>query len=437
MRIPIYFILSYICFISCQTIQLQNNQIILASLTSATAYQYYYFSIPAQTQLLAAKPNIYLTITSCTQTGLNAFLSTTNNITIPQNGTPLNNVNGLMVWSSNSTVNEIWIAVGTNQTENTGTYEIGVSTQQSMHLVYNDTNSTVPSMTLDDTDGDSALFLSNPLGGYLPNSTLIITSNQPAELSWSLCAAKIYNISGININQTMTTRGPTPDTTRNQFFISGLSEATSYRAYLLETSNGITGMTAPITFKTKAGSGCQLVHDLSFCSQVAYSVPSNPMLDRYSLATEYDNQAYTTFQPFATSLSQYNCESTQYSLVRNCTDCYRDYKAWLCAVTIPRCTDTSDLRQGSPLAAAPALRDVSVNGSRNAWIDNSVKPNEWTELLPCIDLCYHVVQSCPPYLQFYCPVGDLARDQYGYWQTGDIIINNTAHQFGVNNPTYY
>jgi calcium channel MID1 len=32
-------------------------------------------------------------------------------------------------------------------------------------------------------------------------------------------------------------------------------------------------------------------------------------------------------------------------------------------------------------------------------------------------------------------VGDLARDQYGYWQTGDIIINNTAHQFGVNNPT--
>ncbi|CAO3702780.1 unnamed protein product [Rhizopus stolonifer] len=342
-----------------------------------------------------------------------------------------------MTWNSNHTTSKIWIAVGNNQTTNTGTYEIGVSIQQSMHSIYNSTESTSPSITLDDTDANNALFLSNPLSGNLPNNTLLFTSGQPAELSWSICAAKLYAVSGISVNQTMTTRGPTNDT-RYQLFASGLTETSSYRAYLLQTSNGFTGMTEPIALNTKTGSVCQLVYDLPFCNQVAYSVASNPTTDRWSLASQYDAQAQTTFEPFALSLSQFNCESTQYSLVRNCTDCYRDYKTWLCAVTIPRCADTSDFVQDYTIPtapAAPALREVPINGSRNPWVDSTLSPVESTELLPCIDLCYHVVQSCPPYMQFYCPVSDLASIQYGYWQTGDTVVNNTVYRFDVNRPT--
>ncbi|KAI9245324.1 stretch-activated Ca2+-permeable channel component-domain-containing protein [Sporodiniella umbellata] len=432
------FVILLICIspILCQTTQLQNNQIKSASLSSDAGYQYYYFSIPAQTQLSSSTPNIYLTIASCNVLGLSAYLSTSSNVTMPQNRILLNNTNGLISWNSNHSTSEIWVTVSTNQTTS-GMYEIGASTQRSVHLMYNSTDSTVPSVTLDDTDANNALFLTNSLNGNLPNNTLIITSDQPDELSRSICAAKMNTVSNINLNQTMTTRGPTNDT-RYQLFVSGLAEASSYKAYLLHTTEGITGMTEPFTFYTKAGSVCRLVHDLTFCNQVAYSVASNPNIDRWSLAAQYDTQAQALFEPFATSLSQFNCESTQYSLVRNCTDCHRDYKSWLCAVTIPRCTDNSTLSQDHKLRsapAAPAIRNIPVNGSRNPWVDSALSPGESTELLPCIDLCYHVVQSCPPYLQFHCPAGDLVSNQYGYWQTGKTVVNNIAYQFDANHPT--
>ena len=62
------------------------------------------------------------------------------------------------------------------------------------------------------------------------------------------------------------------------------------------------------------------------------------------------------------------------------------------------------------------MRPIAVNGSRNKWIDEAVAPGPYTELLPCIDLCYQVVQSCPPFMAFNCPKGDLAALQYGYWK---------------------
>ncbi|ORE08894.1 hypothetical protein BCV72DRAFT_78993 [Rhizopus microsporus var. microsporus] len=442
MLIPIPFLfllLSHIQHTTCQTIQLQNNQIVSASSTSAE-YQHYYFSVPTQIQLLAQKLNIYLSITSCNQPDLIAFLSTSNT-TEPQNGIRLDNTNGLITWNSNHSVSEIWVAISANQTkDNSGqwSYEIAASTQQIMHPVYNNSDPTAPYITLDDTDRNSALFLSNALDEPFPNSTILITSGQPTGLSWSLCAAKLHSVPQLSINRTITTRGPT-NATRYQFLISNLTDNASYQAYLLQENNGVAGISMPIPIKTKASAVCQLIYDLPFCNQVAYSVPSNSAVSRWDLAAQYDTQAQALFDPFDVSLSQFNCESTQYSLVRNCTDCYRDYKTWLCSVTIPRCTDltsSAGLIQGSDkIKAAPAVRDVPINGSRNPWIDSTLQPSAWTELLPCIDLCYHVVQSCPPYLQFFCPVGDLASVQYGYWQTGNATVNGTTYQFNLNNPT--
>ena len=98
-----------------------------------------------------------------------------------------------------------------------------------------------------------------------------------------------------------------------------------------------------------AESNCALMYNLSFCSEVAYAVPSNP--DKFSpttglpdLAATYDKTASDWYQVFNYSLQQIPCNITstaQYSLARNCDDCARAYKQWLCAVTIPRCDDFS------------------------------------------------------------------------------------------------
>jgi calcium channel MID1 len=182
-----------------------------------------------------------------------------------------------------------------------------------------------------------------------------------------------------------------------------------------------------------------LIYGLDFCNQVAYSVatnPNDPGADIWNLTQSYDQNAVQVFQPFATALSQFNCDTTQYSLVRNCTDCYNDYKNWMCSVLIPRCTTPSPFNQANvDNGPSQALHEVPFNQSRNPWIDSTYSPNQWTELLPCIDLCYRVVQSCPPFMQFNCPSGDIALSQYGYWQAGTASQNGTAAVFDVNNPT--
>jgi calcium channel MID1 len=328
-----------------------------------------------------------------------------------------------------------------------------------------DTTDTAPSISLDDTDRNNALFLSNIYRGTAPNSTIVITAGMPTELAYSSCAALLHKVPNYSVNTTLTTRGPTNDT-RQQFMVANLTQDTTYKAYMMQSSGSSTGMTLPITVYTKTGkccfeiweieneysnniiivsidSNCRLIYDLPFCNQVAYSVPVSPdsysTSDIWNISSAYDQQAAKLFDPFDVALEQFNCETTQYSLVRNCTDCYRDYKTWLCAVTIPRCTDSassSDLSQGTDdVKAAPAIRDISAGASRNGWIDTAMAPGEWTELLPCIDLCYHVVQSCPPFMQFYCPQGDLAAVQYGFWQTGNATVNGTLYNFDVNNPT--
>lgn len=37
-------------------------------------------------------------------------------------------------------------------------------------------------------------------------------------------------------------------------------------------------------------------------------------------------------------------------------------------------------------------------------IDTDIHPGPYKEVLPCSDLCYSLVQSCPASLQFVCPL---------------------------------
>ncbi|KAG0180586.1 stretch-activated cation channel mid1 [Apophysomyces sp. BC1034] len=215
--------------------------------------------------------------------------------------------------------------------------------------------------------------------------------------------------------------------------VSNVNKDTTYIAYLLQQDGLRLGMGPPIPVRTKNSPNCQLIYNLGFCDQVAYNVPATGS-DIWNVTASYDDQAKTLFEPFDRALSQFNCETTQYSLVRNCTDCYNDYKRWLCAVSIPRCTSPSPIDQVNH-KPAPATRRINGGESRNPWVDEKFEVSEWTEMLPCIDLCYRVVQSCPPFLQFFCPEGDLAWLQYGYWQTGTIETNKSMVDYDINYPT--
>src|SRR2546423_4030826 len=203
------------------------------------------------------------------------------------------------------------------------------------------------------------------------------------------------------------------------------------------------------------------MYNLSFCSEVAYAVPSNPKLFSPTtglpdLAAKYDKYAADMYQFFNNSLQQIPCNTTsnaQYSLARNCDDCARAYKEWLCAVTIPRCEDFSNpstwlmprntaqtFTNGSSMvlpASVPngpngltfladsqtLLNTVATNSSRNPLIDSDIKPGPYKEVLPCQDLCYGLVQSCPAALQFGCPFPGKGLEQsYGKRSNDSGII---------------
>lgn len=144
-----------------------------------------------------------------------------------------------------------------------------------------------------------------------------------------------------------------------------------------------------------------------------------------TLANYYDHNAESLYQNFSVSLQQVACNTTvsaQYSLARNCTDCSRDYKNWLCAVTIPRCDDiysiTPELMprglgqatlNGTQIDLAPL--NIQQNDTQLPWfkesrlpqIDIDIRPGPYKELLPCMDLCYDIVRSCPAVMGFACP----------------------------------
>ncbi len=140
------------------------------------------------------------------------------------------------------------------------------------------------------------------------------------------------------------------------------------------------------------------------------------------------------YENFNKSLDQVACEapSTQrYSLARNCSDCAAAYKEWLCSVTIPRCEDFSN---DAPYLQPRAMSQLfpggegldeesrrkypnitAFNSSRNPLIDSEIKPGPYKEVLPCDDICYNIVQSCPSSLGFGCPLpkhGDVFKYSY-------------------------
>ncbi|MCJ1306891.1 stretch-activated cation channel mid1 [Agyrium rufum] len=234
------------------------------------------------------------------------------------------------------------------------------------------------------------------------------------------------------------------------YYVPGLNASSTYYAIMAIKSNYTQSGAGTVNgggtvwnmtqFLTKTESNCQLIHNLSFCDAVNYAVPANPnkFPDANLLGTWYDSNAESIFQNFTNSLEQIPCNTTasaQYSLAVNCTTCTAAYKEWLCAVTIPHCTDfTSQLPFLQPRNIAQNFTNGSVPGlafggmaftpqdqtylaksqSRFQLIDDVVAPGPYKEILPCIDLCYALVRNCPAALGFACPaVGSGINGSYG------------------------
>ncbi|KAF1966412.1 hypothetical protein BU23DRAFT_325664 [Bimuria novae-zelandiae CBS 107.79] len=237
---------------------------------------------------------------------------------------------------------------------------------------------------------------------------------------------------------------------KGQFHVQGLKTSTNYTGVLV--MNGATNMTIDgntvgkggqvfqkFQWQTKADDTCQVIFGLEECSSVAYAVPSSPQWKNNDtgLIAFYDGLARTYMQNFNRSLAQVACDTAstaQYSLARTCTDCAADYKSWLCSVLIPRCEDWTATSPwvhprniNTPFAngTLPTSDNISMqfndtvrgrfayNQSRNNEIDKVVKPGPYKELLPCEDLCFDIVRSCPAQMGFACPNPPMRELSYG------------------------
>lgn len=178
--------------------------------------------------------------------------------------------------------------------------------------------------------------------------------------------------------------------------------------------------------------------DLDFCDEIQYAVPGNDRkFNNMALAKAYDDYAKAMYQSFEKAMMQIPCEAPkteQYSLIRNCDDCKAAYKRWLCTVSMPRC---EDFGSSNELALERNAGQAFPNGtrlpggvkaalegkpysmvSRNSFIDKKIQPGPYKEVLPCDDLCYEVVQSCPSKLKFKCPRPDLPGFRFSYGRRG-------------------
>ncbi|KAH6606343.1 hypothetical protein Trco_005496 [Trichoderma cornu-damae] len=234
----------------------------------------------------------------------------------------------------------------------------------------------------------------------------------------------------------MTNKGP-GGWPRQQFYFEGLNSSSSYSGILVKQANttggpnrrsaGVIGgggiVFPPADFQTSAGTNCNLITDLDFCEDVQWAAPGNNKYNNTELGNLYDNYARTMYSNFQKVMMQIPCEAPatkRYSLASSCQNCTVAYKQWLCAVAIPRCEDFS---KGSnytiPRNAAQAfpngtflpdelrqqlMKTPAFNTSRTSFIDDVIAPGPYKEILPCVDLCYGVVQGCPAAIGFGCPL---------------------------------
>ncbi|KAJ5169152.1 uncharacterized protein N7482_004746 [Penicillium canariense] len=432
---------------------------------------------------MCAKPTSNSSTVSGSFPQLQVYYSTSESLEKPGPGEDDNlqttiEASGGFANASITTDSDIFIGVAApNSTTYSGSfrYQIAASIDAPFHNVIDDD----PNLYFVDADISAALLVTDNLTQSEPNSTNYkqwmnlkppytmfahnINNTALAGLERSFCALDSLSTLGRISNSTevgMTSRG-LGNKPKEQFYITGLNRSSTYNGILAmvgnstSSGNGIIGgggsVWKAMNFSTKADDNCAVLFNLTFCSEVAYAVPANPQLKTASeLRTIYDTYAADYYKNFTYSLQQVQCTTdpeSMYSLAVGCDDCADAYKQWICSVSIPRCADFTkdasylqvrnagqDFINGSSLPADSVYRQSAVtNVSRNALIDEQIRPGPYKEILPCQDICYSLVKSCPAKLGFGCPTGPWLNASYGTRDAnGDITCSYLGAAYYLN-----
>lgn len=73
-----------------------------------------------------------------------------------------------------------------------------------------------------------------------------------------------------------------------------------------------------------------------------------------------------------------------------------------------------------------ASKLASLTTSRNPRIDDVIQPGPYKEILPCDDLCYNIVRSCPAAIGFACP----RPGRFGFNSSYGMMPDGTPEQKG-------
>ncbi|CCH44873.1 Stretch-activated cation channel MID1 [Wickerhamomyces ciferrii] len=300
-------------------------------------------------------------------------------------------------------------------------------------------------INLVDSDDTTALFITGNLTTKYNNATDILSassnyytihvfhdeqSNYFSNMyrSWCSIVNSVPLVPPENITYSFTQRG---GGIKEQIYVRGLQPSTDYIAYVTQDfSNKDDGGVVfdRISFRTKDPDICQLVFNLTFCDNVAYSVPRSSNLeigsDFANLGRLYDEYAEEAFGNFSKALDQIPCDAEndqRYSPIVTCDDCRTSYKNWLCGVTIPRCTTENQTH----------YKHRPLGESRMDFINDSIDPpSEYFEVLPCINMCYAMVRDCPADFSFSCP-RDNASLVKSYYYKDDDYSYDTCNYVGI------
>ncbi len=323
-----------------------------------------------------------------------------------------------------------------------GTFTIQLGLSQD-DLIYQWDNRTW--INLVDTDDTTALFMTGNLTTAYNNATDILDSssnyytvhifldeddNYFSNLNRSWCSIVNGNelVKQTNISYSFTQRG---GGLKEQMYVKGLQPSTDYIAYATQdfssTQHGGVVFNR-LQFSTQEPDTCKLVFNLTFCDNVAYSVPrsNNVQLDSnfQELADLYDSNVKDMFGNFSKALQQIPCQAEddqRYSPIVTCDDCATSYKNWLCAVSIPRCTTNNETE----------YKYRELNESRNDYINSKVDPpSPYYEILPCLSMCHAIVRDCPTDFGFACPRDNTSIGK-SYWFMSDDSTYDTCNYVGA------
>ncbi|CDR48297.1 RHTO0S17e00650g1_1 [Rhodotorula toruloides] len=310
----------------------------------------------------------------------------------------------------------------------------------------------------EDTDLSSVLLSTAKwTGNQAPSYQAIVAPTNSLSLALSRSKCFVRSMAGqsvataSNTNTSTTTRGWPAGGTRTQFLVDGLDRGANYTAWLVENGTMADGGGAnqtrvwdPVFFATKSTDSCRLVYDIDVCPSVAYSVPAPASLDTPSLISFFNSSISAFLANFTRTMTTFPCGSDEmgrYSVVSTCQDCINAYRDYICAMTMPRCTDApsnatlndTTLAAGDslPSYAIPAQYETSLirtdpfasrtplfgpsnlsttfptlfNSTYRPTRSNLLaqSPFPYTETPPCLDICYLVEARCPPFLGWTCP----------------------------------